>query len=660
LGSGKGMTIQAGLLSGGTASNGRFSRAFRPRILSSLRPASLSRRQLITSCVVIFLIAFGVRLLHWDDTRAEINRADTELVKLGRQYRLEAQRMREEGGFLFPREHDPADARMLLHPPGYPLVVTLLYGNRLKGHTFFELRMIQVLADCMSAILVFLIAIELLPFAAGMVGALLVALSPHISYYTLWFSPDTLSVLPILIAVYLLIRAWKSPRLISVVTAGALVGMSCWIRANALLLPAFLAIAILIVFDGSRRVRYSLALVAAAVAVISPLTIRNWVVFHHLIPVSVDAGMAMVQGIGNADKEGRFGMPVTGREVVEKDVEWSGRAEYSTNLWMPDGIERDRVRMARGLAVARKNPGWFLGTMVSRAGLMLSYNDSAARDWPFDTATVPLVAASPVFNHQLQKSDLLTARYSASMSELMPATATGAECARQADGSLPFRAVERETQNVRVLSHAIQVKPSTDYVFALSGVSRDRVLTVNILSENLRRILGSTSSPSAPKLEGKLDSDTDESKEIYLPFASGDSTSVRIELATASASSCCSVLQAGHLYEIELGPTPLMWTRIPRSVIRLVQQSLFRTPVMVPLVCTGIVLLVFGRRRQALALLLVVPAYYLIVHSPIHTEYRYTLGIHYFLFICTGVTAYCLWSATEKTVKALIRKTARS
>src|SRR5262249_53535845 len=158
-------------------------------------------------------------------------------------------------------------------------LVALLYGNRLKGHSFFGLRMIQVVADSISAILVFLIAIELLPFAAGMVGALLVAVSPHISYYTLWFSPDALAVLPILIAVYLVVRARTNPRIISLIAAGALLGMSCWIRANALLLPIFLAIAVLIVFDESRRVRYSLALISAAVVVISPLTIRNWVVF---------------------------------------------------------------------------------------------------------------------------------------------------------------------------------------------------------------------------------------------------------------------------------------------------------------------------------------------------------------------------------------------
>jgi hypothetical protein len=58
------------------------------------------------------------------------------------------------------------------------------------------------------------------------------------------------------------------------------------------------------------------------------------------------------------------------------------------------------------------------------------------------------------------------------------------------------------------------------------------------------------------------------------------------------------------------------------------------------LIIIGIVLLALARRGRALALLLAVPVYYLVAQSPLHTEYRYVLALHYFLFVVAGATIY--------------------
>jgi hypothetical protein len=44
-----------------------------------------------------------------------------------------------------------------------------------------------------------------------------------------------------------------------------------------------------------------------------------------------------------------------------------------------------------------------------------------------------------------------------------------------------------------------------------------------------------------------------------------------------------------------------------------------------------------SRRWRALALLLVVPIYYMCVQSALWTEFRYTLPMYYFLFILAAV-----------------------
>jgi hypothetical protein len=65
---------------------------------------------------------------------------------------------------------------------------------------------------------------------------------------------------------------------------------------------------------------------------------------------------------------------------------------------------------------------------------------------------------------------------------------------------------------------------------------------------------------------------------------------------------------------------------------------------MLPLTIIGLILMIRARGCSALIILLVVPAYYLCFQSALHTEYRYVLAIHYFLFVLVAVTLCCATS----------------
>jgi hypothetical protein len=78
---------------------------------------------------------------------------------------------------------------------------------------------------------------------------------------------------------------------------------------------------------------------------------------------------------------------------------------------------------------------------------------------------------------------------------------------------------------------------------------------------------------------------------------------------------------------------------------------------MVALVIAGVILLALARHRRSLVILLAVPVYFLCTQSALHTEYRYILSIHYFLFIMAGVTLYCVGAAVGQTLTRIIRNT---
>jgi dolichyl-phosphate-mannose-protein mannosyltransferase len=648
----------------------------------------LTRIQLGVICTTILLSALGVRFLHWQDRHVEIVSGKASLAGVLNRYRKEATRMLDEGGILFPREQ-PADgnARLLAHPPGYSILLAAIY--RVGGDEYNWLWVLQVLCDAAAALLVFLIALELLNWWAALSAAMLTAVSPHLAYYSLLLSPDSLAVPPILLAVYLVIRGLKRPRVSGMMLAGALVGVSCWLTANAMLLALFLGVAVVLLFEQRRRLMLVAVLVGSTVMVIAPLTIRNLIVFHRFIPLSIQAGLSLVEGIGDYDIDGKLGMPRSDREARQKDVEWNGRPDYAGSLWSPNGIDRDHTRLERGLAVVRSNPGWFLGVMLHRAGFMLSYNDSIARPFPFNTSSVPPVNSEASYGHRIETTDdrelsqcerapalvlnavlmsgVLAVRGDQPVKSSPPSELndTGAAFTPQTRVSLARdgQALEVVGDNSeygdQFVSGPIAVRKNTDYVLELPVSLLNGGMALKVTSSERETFLAIADIATATQeagLEGKTAADSDcpaRMTVLQMPFASGNRTEVRVVLSNDGRGPTAPAALLGTLEIFETGPTPYAWTGYARSIINSVQ-GIFTTGLMLTLIVIGVSLLLLARRVRTLVILLIVPLYYLTLQSPLHTEYRYILTIHYFLFVMAGVTLGCFGAALGQATRWVV------
>ncbi len=424
---------------------------------------------------LVFASALCVRLVCWRDARVLAGAVQTAVTD---NYKHQARLFVENGArsFFVPgaATNDPD---LLGHPPGYPFVLALVY--RIFGESDAAAQIFQIVCDSLAAALVLLVAAEILPLGAAVAAGALAALAPQFCWNSVLLLPDTLAVVPVLLAVLLLLRADRGRALLKVFAAGALVGLSCGLRANALLLAPFMLLAAPLLFARGARVRASLALVAGALLAIAPLTIRNAFVFGRFIPVSLGAGQTLVEGVGDYDPDERFGLPDTDVELQRQEAETHGRPEYASSLFTPDGIERDRERTRRALSVIGSHPLWFASVMARRAASMLRME------------RVPLASSAPVS-------------------------------------------------------------------------------------------------------EG--------------------------------------------------------FTRLPRLVLRAAQR-LFITAVFLPLYIVGLFLLARSRRARSLASLLAVPLYYLCVQSALHTEYRYVLAIHYFLFVAAAAAIHHLSLAARRMIR---------
>jgi 4-amino-4-deoxy-L-arabinose transferase-like glycosyltransferase len=335
------------------------------------RDASRARRpetrRKFLAFALVFAATFCVRLLCWHDARAEARAVQSAVTE---NYKQQARLINGNGALSFFTPGSPTnDPDLLGHPPGYPFVLALVY--ELFGESDEAVQIFQIVCDSLAAALVLLVAAELLPFAAAVTAGALASLAPQFCWNSILLLPDTLAVLPVLLAVLLLLRADRGRTLLKVAAAGALLGLSCWLRANALLLAPFMALAVPLLFGRGRRVRVSLALVAGALAAVAPLTIRNAFVFGEFIPVSLGSGQTLIEGIGDYDPEEKFGLPDTDVELQRQEAESYGRPDYATSLFGPDAIARDRARRARAFSVMRAHPFWFASVMARRAASML-------------------------------------------------------------------------------------------------------------------------------------------------------------------------------------------------------------------------------------------------------------------------------------------------
>ncbi|MBD0371905.1 MAG: glycosyltransferase family 39 protein [Pyrinomonadaceae bacterium] len=580
---------------------------------------AVGKRPFIIASLIVFLLAFGVRLLSLQDTRQEVGKIQTVVAG---DYKRVASLLREGGAASFFDSSSPlGDPNTLGHPPGYSILLAVIYGT--AGERDGVTQFIQITIDALCAVLIFAIVAELLSAGAGFIAGLLAALSPQFAWNSVLLLPDSLSVFPVLLAVLLLALAVRRPRLTTIFAVGALTGLSCWLRANALLLAPFLALACFLLFERGRRLSCAATLLAGAVLVIAPLTIRNAVVFRHFIPLSLGAGQTFLEGIADYDTEGRFGVPQTDMGIMKWEAENFNRPDYYGTLFNPDGVYRERMRLKRGLSIAGSHPVWFAGVMTRRAASMLRLERAR------------LISTEPPVSHSLDVAAEAAPAWQNSAAELQAAStlAPQAKATVLQDIQVMYLTGDDSKYADQLVSAPFELQKNTDYVL---------LLPVRMLRGRMSIVVRSANTTHASVIvetEEMTPPEQQPDRLIQLPFVAGSQESARLVIANAASREANSFIQLGTARLYALGAASNTWTRAPRLFVNALQK-LFITAVMLPLALFGLILLLRARAYRTLVILLVVPAYYLSIQSATHTEYRYVLSLHYFLFALAAVFIY--------------------
>ena len=520
----------------------------------------------------LVLLALGVRFLTWQDNRRDIWKIQTSVTD---GYKDSARQLASGNLKLFV-----SDINQMGHPPGYPILLAVIFKT--FGDSDTAIQFVQIVMDCVSVVLLFLIALKVVPFTAAVLCGFLAAISPQFAYFSVVLLPDSLVVPPILLAVLLLIRGRNFA------IAGALIGVSCLLRANAFLLPFFLALLTPLFVRRGKRLHAAAALIGGALLVVAPVTIKNAIVFRSFIPLSLGAGQTFLEGIADYDHDKRFNIPDTDLGLMRQEAEWYGKPEYAQLLFGPDGIQRDRMRIERGLGVVRDHPFWFAG-IVARRGIASTRLDP-----------VPVLNPEPPVSYQIPSFPV--------NEELTPV------------------APQHHNYAVLHVSETKDVNTNTDCVAYVPLKLEKGRLQIKITDEKQKKVLAST---NIDLVEG-VPASEQPIQNLAMPFVSANHSQVRLVITNFAAHD--SAVLIGTSRVVELGPSLYQWLRYVRQPIAFLQRF-FKTAWILPFLVLGLFLMVRKHDLQSLAILLAVPAYYLVIQSTLHTERRYVYIIHFFFLI---------------------------
>lgn len=269
---------------------------------------------------------------------------------------------------------DATRTDLVQYPPAFPAVVAFIYtitGDR----SAYSVQIVLWLMDLvLSLLLIAGIATSAFGWRVAIASGFLVALSPLFAMYGAYPSADMPTTWFVLGGNWLLLLALQRRSIRLAVAAGALLGVACWFRVNPLYLFVFWAVALFVLTKGPSlfKLKMSAAVLFATVLVISPIVIRNYLVFPDFTPTGGTIGVNLWEGLGETELGRQHGFKFNDADLLATERVQMGRpGDTSIDLQFPDGIRRDKERTRKSLEFIRQHPIWFLGSMLGRMWGML-------------------------------------------------------------------------------------------------------------------------------------------------------------------------------------------------------------------------------------------------------------------------------------------------
>ena len=256
--------------------------------------------------------------------------------------------------------------------PLYPAFLAAVY--KLFGHGYLAPRVIQAALGSLSCGLLYLIGRVTFGRAVGTVAGFAAASYWMLIYFDGELLIPTLIVFLDLLLIWVLLRAARRPGIWIFGLVGVGLGLSAIARPNILLFAPVIVVWLLVVHRATppRAFAYAGCVGVGCLMVITPVTVRNWVVGADLALIATQGGVNFYIG-NNPEADGRTavvpGTPGGWWEGYHATID---RAEQSLGRELRPS-EVSRYYFGEALDFIQEQPGKFLSLMVLKLRLFWSH-----------------------------------------------------------------------------------------------------------------------------------------------------------------------------------------------------------------------------------------------------------------------------------------------
>ena len=172
--------------------------------------------------------------------------------------------------------------------PLYPFFVASIYA--VFGVHPLIVELVQCLLGVLIAYLTYLIARILFSIEVALLSFIVVLFLPELLIMTTYLYTELLFICFLLASTFYILKSLDTPKWQLLVIAGLLMGLAALTRGIALMVPVLFFIAALCKMNFFKAIRATVIFGLAMTAVLVPWTIRNYSLYHRLIPIAVTYG----------------------------------------------------------------------------------------------------------------------------------------------------------------------------------------------------------------------------------------------------------------------------------------------------------------------------------------------------------------------------------
>jgi len=178
-------------------------------------------------------------------------------------------------------------------PPAYPVFLAGVY--KIGGVSVLKATIVQVILGGLTVLMLTVLTAMILGWPRALIAGVIAAVYPALVWLPRLLLSENLSLFLMLVSLSAIILYLRTSRIIWIVVFGVLCALNSLVRGGNLFLPLVVALGLLLLHWRNRKqlVTPLLVMTVAFVVTLLPWTIRNYRVFHHVVPIATQDGLTL-------------------------------------------------------------------------------------------------------------------------------------------------------------------------------------------------------------------------------------------------------------------------------------------------------------------------------------------------------------------------------